>query len=133
MVAAAASLLLGSLASWGPTTGTGLPLALLLGVATGALAGMACLALGHGAWNAVRRIDGGASAAAWVGSLAVAALGVLVSILAFSQAQGLAGVLAITASILVSIVGATGFFFQHKDRSPRSADATHSIEDRDRT
>ena len=125
VIAAAASLLLGSLASWGPMTGTGLPLALLFGIPIGALAAMACLAFGHGAWNAVRRIKGGAPAAAWAGAAAVATLGTLVSILAFSESQGFAGLLAITPAILVSIVGATAFYFEHESHSRPSAAATY--------
>jgi hypothetical protein len=131
IIAAVVSILLGSLAAIGPMTGTGLPIALLFGIPIGAVAGVACLAVGHGAWRAVSRLNAGTSVAAWTGSLTVAAVGVGVSWIAFAEPGGLISVLAITPSVVLTLVGATGFYFQHqdhfqhRDHFPRSADPTY--------
>lgn len=116
---AVASILAGAIAFYNSMTGTGAPIAIAFALPLGALTGLLCLAAGRLAWRLMSNSTTSRPAAAWCGSFLIGALGLAVSWAAFGGVGGWVAVVSIAPPVLLTVLGAVGFYLQY--RGPVSA------------
>jgi hypothetical protein len=114
--AAAMSIVAGTIATLDPSAASGVLIAVALAVPIGGATGAFSFAAGRTAWRLTSRITTNTSISALCGCVVVGAIGTAISWFAFSGSVGWTLAIALAPSVLLSCVGALGFYLYNRAR-----------------